>query len=179
MGAFRHPLPQPCANGRAYNHFYLHRALLDVTIRLPTTHGTLRVLNAHLEAFDVANRMIHAEKTQQLAQLAINARQTPLLLLGDMNSVPDEATMRHAFPDEPQTDMRADTSINIIRNVAGLNQAGQHIDSPEQWSFPAENPNRRLDYIFVAGLSVSDSRVLQLAQPASDHLPVVTTAQIP
>ena len=103
-------LPQPEANGAIYNAFYLHRHLTGVTATLGPAHS-LRIVNAHLEAFDDKNRLEHARQATTLMQDA-----GPLsLLLGDMNCTPPEAKVRRAFEDEPETDMSSDNTIGLLR----------------------------------------------------------------
>jgi endonuclease/exonuclease/phosphatase family metal-dependent hydrolase len=173
--ARRHALPQPTSRTTLTNLFYLHRALLEVKVSLPSVlGGSIQVFNAHLEAFDAVNRQAHAEITSAQVRRAGDR----VVLLGDMNSVPPEAKIRHAFEDEPQTDMREDRTIEILRSTPGLHEvAGQASTSTDErlWhSFPAHAPNRRLDYLFHGeALQVKGSRVTQPSPPVSDHLPLV------
>lgn len=169
--AVRHALPQPAGNGKLYNHFYLHRAGLECTVVLGGGRA-VRVINVHTEAFDRKNCEEHAEILAGLVR--DNPRHT--LLLGDFNTAPPEAALRHAFPDEPQTDMREDRSIPILRSVPGMREVvtpERYVADEAAWfSFPAWEPNRRLDYLFYGeGLALREARVLR--GDASDHLPIV------
>lgn len=165
----RHRLAQPPANGFVYNLFYLHRALLETEVRASAAES-VRVLNAHLEAFHVDNRMEHARRAAEI----LAPGSTPAILLGDMNSVPAQAKLRHNFVDEPEADLREDETIDILRR-AGLQEVvalERYRQDEQPWfTFPSSAPCRRLDYIFVRGFDVSDAEVLQTT--LSDHLPVV------
>jgi len=171
-------LPQPPTNAWIYNRFYLHRALLEVSARLGPTRS-LRIVNAHLEAFHPDNRQDQARQSAKI--LSGGAPHT--LFLGDMNCVPPEAKARKAFEDEPHTDMSEDATIKILRDISGLAEVvpasvyGAHEDA--WWTFPAHAPNRRLDYIFHGdGLALATARVPRMDQPPSDHLPVLATFRV-
>lgn len=172
-GADHIRLPQPEQAGALYNKFYLHRHLTDTTVTLGSTHN-LRVLNAHLEAFDPINRMDHADRTVR----HIGPAAPHTLLLGDMNCTPPEAALRSAFPDEPETDMSEDDTIGRLRNIDGLSEVvptrAYAADEQAWFTFPAHAPNRRLDYIFHGtGLTLVRAEVPRMESPPSDHLPVV------
>lgn len=172
-GLARHPLPQPAANGALYNRFYLHRAALEATVDLDGM--ALRTLNVHTEAFDRASCDEHAKILANLVQSGPLAH---TLLLGDLNSVPPEARVRHGFQDEPLTDMRQDRAIATLRAVPGLHEvvsAERYARQEEAWyTFPAWDPNRRLDYLFHGdGLRLRSAEVLRPEPAPSDHLPVL------
>ena len=170
----RHALPQPSGNGALYNRFYLHRAALQTTVDLGDS--SLRVLNVHTEAFDRQNCSDHAATLARIV-LAGGSTLPRTLLLGDFNSVPPEATLRHAFPDEPLTDMREDHVLDTLRRVPGLRElvepAAYAAAEADWFTFPAWEPNRRLDYLFYgAALEAVEARVLRPTPAPSDHLPV-------
>jgi endonuclease/exonuclease/phosphatase family metal-dependent hydrolase len=176
--AKRHALPQPPANGWLYNRFYLHRALLEVSARLGPDLQ-VRIVNAHLEAFHTDNRMDHARQASAL--LAGGARHS--VLLGDMNCVPPEAAVRGGFVDEPETDMSTDETVNLLRNIPGMSEvvpaAVNEAHEAAWWTFPAHEPNRRLDYVFHGkGLTLATAQVPQMDSPPSDHLPVVVSFRV-
>ena len=175
VNARRHALPQPNSRSTITNLFYLHRALLEVDLQLNPSRK-LRIFNAHFEAFDSDNRDHHAHITAR----RLNRSGTDVVLVGDMNSVPEEAPQRHGFTDEPDTDMRNDQTIRILRNIPGIQEiAGFEIpaDHMANWhTFPAHEPNRRLDYLFYGqGLKLMDGSVPPHTPIASDHCPVVAT----
>jgi len=171
-------LDQPESNGTIYNQFYLHRHLTDVHAALGEGLR-LRIVNAHLEAFDDANRIAQANRT-----LALLDQADPLtVLLGDMNCTPPEAKLRRAFPDEPETDMSTDNTIDLLRGIPGMDEVvpkDVYAADERQWfTFPAHKPNRRLDYIFHgAGLKLVSAEVPQMDAPPSDHLPVVARFEV-
>lgn len=169
----RIPLPQPPGNPAIYNRFYLHRAALQTTVDLGDR--ALRALNVHTEAFDRQNCSDHAA---MLARIVLaGGRHLPrTLLMGDLNSVPPEASLRHNFPDEPETDMRSDTALSTLRRVPGLselNPEGDGASESDWFTFPAWEPNRRLDYLFYgSAFTLEEGRVLRPEPPPSDHLPL-------
>lgn len=171
-------LPQPEANGAIYNRFYLHRHLTDVTVTVGPDHR-VRLVNAHLEAFDDTNRIQHARTATALLQDA-----GPLsLLLGDMNCTPPEAKVRRAFEDEPETDMSRDNTIDLLRAIPGMSEVVPTevyaADERPWFTFPAHKPNRRLDYIFHGeGLKLLSAEVPQMDTPPSDHLPVIARFEL-
>jgi endonuclease/exonuclease/phosphatase family metal-dependent hydrolase len=175
----RHALVQPLANWTIYNWFYLHRAVLEVWVELGSGRR-LRVYNAHLEAFDIANKESHAEKTREVLGKA-----GPLvLLLGDMNAVPPEALLRRAFADEPDSDFSADKTIGTLRSIPGLQEVvptETYTAQERAWfTFPAAEPNRRLDYMFYgSGFRLGTASVPRLERPPSDHLPVIASFGLP
>lgn len=176
--ATRHALPQPPANGWVYNRFYLHRALLETHAQLGPDLS-VRIVNAHLEAFHPDNRQAHAELTAEL--LTGGPKHT--LFLGDMNCTPPEAAVRKAFADEPETDMSNDRTIQILRDIPDLSEvvpaSVYEAHEAAWWTFPAHEPNRRLDYIFHgSGLTLATAHVPQMADPPSDHLPVLATFRV-
>lgn len=160
----RHGLAQPSRNGRLYNRFYIHRCIQELVLDLGKGRR-LAILNAHLEAFDMPNRRGHARAMARLMRRLSD----PGLALGDLNTVAPEAALRFGFEDEPETDFRGDDTLPALRET-GWSQIGG-----EQLTFPAERPNRRLDYIFASPtLKVEGGEVLsETGPPASDHLPLV------
>jgi endonuclease/exonuclease/phosphatase family metal-dependent hydrolase len=169
-----HRLPQPDQTIPLYNRFYLHRHLTSVTAKLGDSVD-LRIVNAHLEAFDATNRKSHAET----AAAVIGTDTARTVFLGDMNCTPPEAKMRAAFPDEPETDMSTDDTIGRLRRIAGMKEvvpAEVYAADESAWfTFPAHAPNRRLDYVFYgASLNLMRAEVPRFDSPPSDHLPVVT-----
>ena len=172
-------LPQPEVNGAIYNKFYLHRHLTEVTARLGPDHD-LRVINAHLEAFDPTNRRKHAARA---VELLTSRGGNPALFLGDMNCTPPEASVRRAFDDEPETDMSGDNTIGILRSVAGMTEVVPEevyaSDERAWFTFPAHRPNRRLDYLFYSDhLSLISAEVPSMDSPPSDHLPVIARFEL-
>jgi len=171
----RYVLPQPRANPWFYNLFYLHRSIQRVDALLGGGRR-LRIFNVHLEAFDVPNKM---EQARMLVARVRKEGTRSALILGDFNCVPPEATLKRGFPDEPETDLRGDETMDILRELKGYSDAieatGADRAEAEFFTFPAEAPNRRLDYLFFseAGLTPRTARVAREAGAISDHLPVI------
>jgi endonuclease/exonuclease/phosphatase family metal-dependent hydrolase len=171
-------LPQPEAYPFYYNLFYLHRAIQAATVRVGERDITL--FNSHLEAFDLPNRERHAEL------LVETVRETEVddwLVLGDMNSVPPEAPQKTDFVDEPGWDATDDRTIEILRAGLGvLESPGLEAYTADQrptFTFPADAPTRRLDYLFASStLPLSAARIVAEAGSISDHLPVGATVRL-
>lgn len=173
--ARRHALPQPESRPHIENLFYLNRCLLEVRVKTPHHSDSIQVFNAHLEAFANSNRELHAQITANL----LRAAGSNSVLLGDMNSVPPEASIRHGFEDEPETDMRHDQTIPILRSISSHHEVAEArhavaaAKEPVWHTFPAHAPNRRLDYIFFnQNWKCIASKVEHPHPPASDHLPI-------
>jgi endonuclease/exonuclease/phosphatase family metal-dependent hydrolase len=171
-------LPQPATNLSIYNRFYLHRHLTNVSVTLGPDIR-LQLVNAHLEAFDEANRRVHAD----IAQRLLSQRTGMAILAGDMNCTPPEAKRRRAFEDEPDTDMSSDNTIDMLRQISGMSEvvpAKVYAANEKPWfTFPAHKPNRRLDYVFHSeGLSLISAEVPVMTNPPSDHLPIVVRFEL-
>lgn len=174
------PLPQPEKNPFYYNWFYLHRHTQHVSLKL-NDDQQLELLNIHLEAFDNENREQHA----QLLTSYYEPMKTQLVLLaGDFNAVPDFATVKKGFADEPETDMTSDRTIATLLSAPNLKEVvskEEYLFNEKQYlTFPADAPNRRLDYIFhTPRIIVQDKTIDQNKPAASDHAPVYMKFQVP
>lgn len=166
LASTRHRLPQPDANPWWRNRFYLHRAIDHA--RLQIAGQPWDVFNVHTEAFDVPNRMEHARRLAAL--VAALPDKSRVIVAGDFNAPPPEATQKKGFIDEPDTDFSADGTIAIARGM-GLSQL---LTDPSAVTFPADAPTRRLDYIFAGAAIDPVESVVLLPPPGpfSDHLPV-------
>ncbi|GMV40820.1 MAG: endonuclease [Myxococcales bacterium] len=168
----RYRLPQPAANPFWYNWFYLHRALQAVTIEAGGGR-VVELVNVHLEAFDVPNR----EAQVGILEDVLRGLETDrVVLVGDFNALPPGATRRHGFADEPDADFREDKSMARIYAMDGLREAlgPAGPDDPATFTFPADAPSRRLDYLFVRpGFVVTEGRVLHDGPALSDHRGIV------
>ena len=173
-------LPQPEANPFWYNWFYLQRMVQRVSIDLG--EGVLlTVVNLHLEAFDRPNRELQARLVADLLRQASG----PLLVAGgDLNTVPPEAPLRKAFPDEPETDMDGESTIPTLRaahpGLVDVHPSAAYAGPEPPLTFPSARPNRKLDYLFhdQAGLACESARVLDAGPPCSDHLPVAAVLRL-
>ena len=168
-------LPQPPENPWWYNRFFLHRAVQVATLDVPG-RGRLNAVNVHTEAFSQVSREEHARRIAALVR-GLPADE-PLVLAGDFNTVPADAPLMKAYPDEPETDFTTDQTLATVRAVEGLREVfldDRPGDPKEQLTFPAEAPNRRLDYVFSRGLGPSLTRRVLPEAKASDHRPIVAT----
>ncbi len=155
----RHALTQPERFGWVYNRFYLHRCIQEV--RLDVGERELTVFNVHLEAFDMGNRRGQARALAKLLRQTRGAG----ICLGDLNTTPPEAALRHAFKDEPETDFRGDDTLPVLRST-GWTEVGDG-----GFTFPAEEPNRRLDHVLCSPeLGLTVELLPEPGSPASDHL---------
>lgn len=169
---------KPESNPFWYNWGYLDRGIqfVDVTV------GKKRIFvaNLHLEAYDPDTRQKQArEMIRWLSQV-----EDPLVIGGDFNSLPPEATEKNGFVDQPEADFTSDNTIQIVRQgLTPLTEAissGQYLNKEQStFTFPANAPTRRLDYLFAfRGAKVLSGRVFHEAADASDHLPVIATIGI-
>ncbi len=129
--------------------------------RVRVGESEVTVINTHLG-------LTQEQRDHQLEQLAHIAREAidpgPVILGGDLNCEPDalelsplRALLRdcyHRFEDER----------GLLRNIP----------IRDRLTFPADAPNRCIDYLFISGhqLDVIETEVLETT--ASDHRPVVT-----
>ncbi|MFJ9034746.1 endonuclease/exonuclease/phosphatase family protein [Streptomyces sp. NPDC102274] len=128
------------------------RGLLHVEI---SVHGVpLHIYNAHLEAFSETDRARQAEQVVNLIGKA-----APSVLLGDFNASPQSPEMkkiRSAFSD--------------TKTVCG---------SEEILTFPANEPETCIDYIFVGpGVRPVWTSLITEDLVASDHVPVLSELTI-
>jgi endonuclease/exonuclease/phosphatase family metal-dependent hydrolase len=174
-------LPKPAANAWWYNLFYLFRFLQRVSIDLPDGRR-VQVFNTHIEAFNEANRVEHAEWIRRTIQQSM----TPSTIFGgDFNTVPPESKRKSDYPDETatKTEHTKDTTLDVMRSIHGL----KDVIPPEEFSahqdryftFPAHAPNRKIDYIFIGGaFDLIEARVVTEAGDVSDHLPLVARLRL-
>jgi endonuclease/exonuclease/phosphatase family metal-dependent hydrolase len=135
----------------------------------------LAVLNVHLEAWETAAR----EEQIKIINEYIKEIKQPVILGGDFNTVPPDATKWSGFPDEPEADYTNEKTLAwFFANAVDLKIPT--VDAPDNspfqlFTFPSNQPDRRLDHIYLIGknLSFLDFRVVSDAGTASDHLPVV------
>ncbi|MEQ9502983.1 MAG: endonuclease/exonuclease/phosphatase family protein [Deltaproteobacteria bacterium] len=164
-------LPKPAENAFHYNLFYLFRYLQAADVAVGDR--SVRVYNTHLEAFSRLNR------EQQAATIATKVAmyEGSTIFGGDLNSVPPESDVRGHYPDEPHTDHDGDPTVATMRAIDGLADTIPatkfSADPAAYFTFPAHEPNRMLDHLFVSkDWTVEASGVLKAAGDVSDHLPI-------
>lgn len=154
--------------------FYLFRYHQQAIVQSPL--GKLMVMNIHADAFNPENRIAHARRIAD----RLNQDLLPESVVGgDLNSVLPEAEMRRDYPDEPETSHIDDPTVGFLREVPGLVDTveGKTYTDNEAafFTFPSDEPNRKLDYLFHgAGLELDSVKVLRTsAGQLSDHLPIL------
>lgn len=122
------------------------RGLLETTINVKGT--SLHFYNTHL-ALTSAEREVQIKEMIEIAE----QKKGNKVLMGDLNATPESTEMK------PMYDAYADAFAK----------------TPEAYTYPAENPSKRIDYIFTSeDIEIEDTEVI--STPASDHLPL--TAEI-
>jgi endonuclease/exonuclease/phosphatase family metal-dependent hydrolase len=100
-----------------------------------------------------------AERLLNVGEMRVLAGQhagTPVILCGDFNSTPDSRVYRQM----------AET----------FDDAWERVGQGEGWTFSAEHPRKRIDYVWVAKAdNVTPLNAWVPASNASDHLPLVVT----
>jgi endonuclease/exonuclease/phosphatase family metal-dependent hydrolase len=170
----RHPLPQP-EQPWWRNRFYFQRALDQVTVVVGSAEWT--VFNVHLEAFDLPNRHAHAEVLR--AAIAAVPDQRRVIVAGDFNAIPEAAEPRKGYADEPEMDFTGDRTLALATAGLPLVEAFADVAEPA-FSFPADAPSRRLDYIFHGRAATTVSARVLGAPPGpwSDHLPLLARLRL-
>ncbi|MBE9061235.1 endonuclease/exonuclease/phosphatase family protein [cf. Phormidesmis sp. LEGE 11477] len=151
-----------------YNAFYLDR-LAQVT-QVQFGEQPLIVINVHLEAFDEPTRVSQTQFVRSLAE--DYAKTYPVILVGDFNS----ALNRGTFIDASGVD-HGETQFSIKEMLASevLASAVPEADWSENLTFPSNQPEYKLDYIFYTPdtIEIVETQVLTAAGEASDHLPLM------
>lgn len=162
----RHVLDRVAGNNWIYNAFYLDR--LAQVAEVVVGEATLVVINVHLEAFDYDTRQKQTDYVVNLAETY--AEDYPVVLLGDFNSAlnrPEEGE-----PFTIQTLLDSEVFAPVVPVEA--------LTEPEQFTFPSNQPQYKLDYGFYTPetLEVIETQVLTSAGTASDHLPLMMRLQL-
>ena len=143
------PIPDPPVRGEGYYETRcLLRAVIEVGARRPLT-----LLASHFGLVD--DEKINAVT---VAAEAIRNASEPLVFAGDLNMTQDNPILAPMF--------------------ALLQDAARSDDGPLQMTFPSDQPDRRIDYIFHS----PSIQVQVLEVPAvmtSDHRPVIVDLLIP
>jgi endonuclease/exonuclease/phosphatase family metal-dependent hydrolase len=164
-------LAKPKSQPWWYNLFYLHRYFQKVTVSFGEKN--INLINLHLEAFDKDDRQ------NQLIKLVKKIEAEKIdIVTGDFNMLPRNAAQKSRFYND---DNYEDDSSYEIMMKSGLSEViPEEIYNKAEnlyFTFPAWNPDRRLDYIwFRPGLKMMKAEVLPSA--LSDHLPLRASFQI-
>lgn len=168
---------KPESNPFWYNWGYLDRGAQKVVAQIGDKKLTL--INLHFEAWEKEAR---AKQVKVVSDWALSLP-GPLVIGGDFNAVPPEACKKAAFADEMDADFQADKTIELLRSylvnfnetlsISKCPSSGVNPQELATFTFPADAPNRRLDYIYtINGARIVAERVVKEAATASDHLPV-------
>ena len=162
MGVIYQPTVEHLTGIALLYRFSLQRAEGQLlTSRLEQTaivHAQVRVGDEPLDAYGIWLGLEPEERAAQLTDaLEFIAREGPAVLSGDFNSTPDSPVYRRL--------VEAGFSDPFI--------AGGFEPSP---TAPSESPQRRIDYVWIRGLSAVDAQVLD--STASDHRMVVIEARL-
>jgi len=164
-------LAKPTANPFYYNAFYLDR-LIQV-VKLKIKEKPIIVISVHLEAFQEDTRRQQVLNVMEVFRKY--KKNFPVLLIGDFNSVPPDAVQKKDFSDEPEIDFTQDSTIATVLKEPGLKAAYQieNTDPKSLFTFPSDNPTRKLDYVFYTADTIQVHRIKTVDIDCSDHLPLV------
>ena len=150
------PLPIATVQERAGGSHEPRVALVTVAL---TPVRNLQAITTHLDA-SAAND-IRLQEVRDLL-LPIHARlgpTRPVLVGGDFNAEPDSPV------------------IQTLRD-AGLRDAWSECGQGDGFTYPAESPGKRIDYVFLGGsLRCTAARVIDTH--ISDHRPLLVTIELP
>jgi endonuclease/exonuclease/phosphatase family metal-dependent hydrolase len=169
---------KPRSNPFWYNWGYLDRGIERVDVDIGSKK--LALLNVHLEAWETEAREIQIKVINDYLQEI----HIPGILAGDFNTVPPDAPKMLGFADEPDMDFTHEQTFRWFfthaNNLKIPVLTGNNNVASEIFTFPSNNPDRRLDHIFLfgKGLSFINFRIVKEAAEASDHLPVMATIKI-
>jgi endonuclease/exonuclease/phosphatase family metal-dependent hydrolase len=96
--------------------------------------------------------------------------------VGDFNALPPDAAQKKGFDDEPESDFTTDKTIAMILNETSLKAAFLGSNAPadtHNFSFPSDNPTRKLDYIFYNHERIQLVEAYSVQLHCSDHWPLV------
>jgi endonuclease/exonuclease/phosphatase (EEP) superfamily protein YafD len=123
-----------------------------------TPRGRLQVLTTHLDAS--AEDAYRLQEAQQVLNI-IRARTsgiTPVLAGGDFNAEPDSAVIRKLLD-------------------GGLRDAWKECGTGDGFTYPADQPRKRIDYLFLTGaLRCTAAEVIDTK--ISDHRPLLVTVTV-
>ena len=150
------PLPVAPTQARAGGSHEPRVALLGVA---DSPFGRLQTVNTHLDASATDVYRLQEVEGVLNVVLARLSPQTPVLVGGDFNSEPDSAVVRRLLG-------------------AGLRDAWTECGRGDGFTFPADRPTKRIDYVFLTGtMRCTAAEVLDTQ--ISDHRPLLVTLAEP
>jgi endonuclease/exonuclease/phosphatase family metal-dependent hydrolase len=112
------------------------------------------VLNTHLDPADGPARAQEVSGLVDIVKMQL-AESAPFVLGGDLNSTPDNPVLQPLL-------------------AAGLRDAWAECGSGDGFTYPADKPAKRIDYLWLSGnLHCASAQVLDTQ--ISDHRPVLVT----
>ncbi|WP_245831857.1 endonuclease/exonuclease/phosphatase family protein [Oceanobacillus senegalensis] len=120
------------------------RGLLETTINVKGTH--LHFYNTHL-ALTSEERKLQINKLVEITRQADG----PKVIVGDLNATPKSEEMKQMY----------------------AHFADAFVDSNDAYTYSADNPSKRIDYIFTSNEVKTDNAKV-IGTQASDHLPILT-----
>lgn len=143
----------------------------------------LVIINVHLEAFDTETREEQARTVNELYK-RLAQQGFPILLIGDTNSVMPAA--KTAMAPDLRTSFAEDQTMELLLEGTDLNPAfseGAYVTGEPINTFPANNPNRKIDHIFSRSRYITpvDTETYCKAphQPPSDHCALAMSFLLP
>ncbi|MBI2341408.1 MAG: endonuclease/exonuclease/phosphatase family protein [Deltaproteobacteria bacterium] len=176
LNNMRLPLPQRTDKPFWYKAFYFDRTVQVAEVLVGDRK--VNVVNNHLEPFDISNREAQGK---ELSKLIKNLSGANLIVGGDFNALPPNASIKKNFPDKPEKYWKVWEDVSGDETMAEFldanSELGEAMDGvaheSETFTFPADNPNRRVDYLFFSqDLIKKEGKIVFSAGPLSDHLPV-------
>lgn len=146
------PLPVAPAQARAGGS---HEPRVGLLLAARTALGSLQLVNTHLDASrEDTYRLQESQSLLNIVRSRLSP-ETPVVLGGDLNSEPQS---------EVQQRLRA----------AGLRDAWMECGQGDGFTYPAHQPIKRIDYLFLtASLACTSARVVETNM--SDHRPLLVT----
>lgn len=132
-----------------------HEPRVALLVSAITREGRLQAVTTHLDpSTEDTYRLQEAQLVLNLVRARASA-ETPVLVGGDFNSDPDSAVIRK------------------LRD-GGLRDAWTECGHGDGFTYPADQPRKRIDYVFLTGaLRCSAAEVIDTK--ISDHRPVLVT----
>lgn len=138
----------------------------------------LAIVNVHLEAFEADTREKQAQEVRSLA-IGMANEGMPVLLIGDFNSVMPAA--KSTLPPDVRRSFVGDETLQTILSGSGLRPAIEDeatlISGGNVGTFPADNPNRKIDYVFYSAGRIYPVHAEVMCGPSdappSDHCAVI------
>lgn len=174
-----HLYEHPESNAFWYNWFYLYR--YSQIVKIEINNKDYNIINNHIEAFDSKTRMMQANKLSEFID-EINQKGEEILVVGgDFNTTPPNASRKDNFKDLGTNSYLDDTTYDLVAKFSNLKEVvdlNEYLQDEKRWfTFSSDNPDRRLDYLFIG----NDFEVIATEidhNEVSDHFPIISTLEI-